>query len=87
MDRSDVERLVRVELGLTVVQEDLREHRERSDERHEEMRALMSALGAKLDESKFRWSRLLTPDLVKVVLFVILSLAGVTGVASALLGK
>lgn len=77
MERDDVERLVRVEQGLQVVRDDLHEHRVRSDERHRELVSL-------IETTRFRWSRAASPEVIKVLAYVVLSLAGAAGAASAL---
>jgi hypothetical protein len=85
MDRDDVERLVRVELGLEEVKTDLVEHRKESASRDEELKGLIEKLGVKIDDKAFRWGAILNTETVKIVGYLVLTLAGLAGAAKALL--
>lgn len=98
MDRSDVERLVRLEAGQQSLEEriddvaidvrdhrlELREHRSESADKLEELRKMLLALGQQVESRHIRWSDIATKDNVKAGLAVLLAiLAGAGGAASA----
>lgn len=87
MNRDDIERLVRVETGLTEVRTDLTDHRTESQRKHEELLQQIVLIGAKIDASKFPWSRVLSPDTFKLCAYVVLSLAGLSAAATNLFSK
>lgn len=72
---------------LQEVREELQDHRDESTRKHDELRDMLTKLGAKIDERAFRWSALLNKDTVKLVLYAIASLAGGAGVAKAIFGE
>lgn len=82
MDRSDVERLVRVEQGLQVVQDDLREHREDSARKHEAVLEQLVLISGQLAAGRFRWSDLLNKNVAKVLLAIVGGLLGGGSAAS-----
>ncbi len=78
------ERLAVVETKLQTVQTSIKDHRDESASRADDLHKLILDLGVKIENSKFKWSDLITKDTIKIVVYLIGSSAGVTGLVKAL---
>ena len=70
-------------MTLEHVQKGLDEHKQTSRERTDELKELITSLGEKIDDGKFKWSSLFTPQTTKALLYVVVSLAGAAGASWA----
>lgn len=84
-DLEIAQRLTAVEVTLREVAQDVSQHRATSERRSEELAAMVLALGGKIDAGQWRWSTLLNRDVLKVVAYVVLSGAGLTAAAKAVM--
>ena len=83
-DLEIAQRLTSVETRLTEVHSDLVEHRSESQKRADELRDQITALSSTLDSKNFDWSKIVNQDNIKLIGFIILSLAGVASAAGLL---
>lgn len=80
-----VQRLTAVETTLQAVAQDVANHRSVSEKRSDELRDMLRALGTKVEAGQWRWPALLNRDVLKIVAYIVLSTAGLTAAAKAVL--